>query len=139
MLSFLFYELLENPAAYRKAQEEVDSVVGEGSVTEDHMGKLPYLEACLRETLRLHPTAPAFTLQAKGDKTIGGKYVIKDKQYVTVMLTQLHRDPEVYGADSKDFRPERMEGKAFMDLPPNSWKVSSDQYLVFWLVICNID
>ncbi|KAH8621486.1 hypothetical protein IG631_23887 [Alternaria alternata] len=122
MLSFLFYELLENPAAYRKAQEEVDSVIGKGAVTVDHMGKLPYLEACLRETLRLHPTAPAFTLQAKGDQVLGGKYTIKDKQFATVMLAQLHRDPEVYGDDSKDFRPERMEGKAFTDLPPNSWK-----------------
>jgi cytochrome P450/NADPH-cytochrome P450 reductase len=83
----------------------------------------------LRETLRLHPTAPAFTLQAKGDQVLGGKYSIKDKQFTTVMLAQLHRDPEVYGADSEDFRPERMEGKAFTDLPPNSWKVSFDYYL----------
>ncbi|USP77066.1 fatty acid hydroxylase [Curvularia clavata] len=122
MLSFLFYELLENPAAYRKAQEEVDIVIGKGAVTVDHMGKLPYLEACLRETLRLHPTAPAFTLQAKGDQVIGGKYTIKDKHDVTIMLAQLHRDPEVYGADAMNFRPERMEGKAFSELPPNSWK-----------------
>lgn len=124
MLSFLFYELLENPSAYRKAQEEVDTVIGKGSVTVDHMGKLPYLEACLRETLRLHPTAPAFTLQAKGDQIIGDKYTIEDRHYVTVMLAQLHRDPEVFGLDAQDFRPERMEGKAFSDLPQNSWKVS---------------
>lgn len=127
MLSFLFYELLENPAAYRKAQEEVDTVIGKGAVTVDHMGKLPYLEACLRETLRLHPTAPAFTLQAKGDQVIGGKYTIRDKHFVTIMLAQLHRDPEVYGTDSMNSRPERMEGEAFTKLPPNSWKVSLDQ------------
>ncbi|KAJ4401361.1 hypothetical protein N0V91_008025 [Didymella pomorum] len=107
MLSFFFYELLENPAAYRKAQEEVDTVIGKSGVTVDHMGKLPYLEACL----------------AKGDQVIGGKYTIKDKHYVTVMLAQLHRDPEVYGADAQSFRPERMEGKAFSELPANSWKL----------------
>ncbi|KAF1929899.1 fatty acid hydroxylase [Didymella exigua CBS 183.55] len=122
MLSFLFYELLENPSAYRRAQEEVDTVIGKETITVDHMGKLPYLEACLRETLRLHPTAPAFTLQAKGDQVIGDRYTIKDKQHVTVILAQLHRDPEVYGTDAENFRPERMEGKAFSELPPNSWK-----------------
>lgn len=133
MLSFLFYELLENPAAYRKAQEEVDKVIGKGAVTVDHMGKLPYLEACLRETLRLHPTAPGFTLQAKGDQVIGGKYTIKDKHHVTLMLAQLHRDPEVYGVDAMNFRPERMEGKAFSELPPNAWKVSTGRYLGPWI------
>lgn len=124
MLSFLFYRLLDNPKAYRKAQDEVDRVIGKGAITIDHMGKLPYLEACLRETLRLNPTAPAFTLQAKGDQVLGGKYLIKDGSYVACMLAMMHRDPEVYGEDAEEFRPERMEGEAFTKLPPDSWKVS---------------
>ena len=124
MLSFLFYRFLDNPKAYRKAQDEVDRVIGKDPVTLDHMGKLPYLEACLRETLRLNPTAPAFSVQAKGDQVIGGKYTIKDGSSVMCMLNLLHRDPEVYGEDAEEFRPERMEGKAFSDLPPDAWKVS---------------
>lgn len=96
MLSFLFYSLLENPPAYRKLQEEIDTVIGKRDITVEDMGKLPYTEACLRETLRLYPTAPAFTLKAKGDQIVGdGKFLIKNGQYVSVLLSKLHRDPEV--------------------------------------------
>lgn len=45
MLSFAFYNLLKNPATYRKAQEEVDAVIGQGSVTVDDINKLQYLQA----------------------------------------------------------------------------------------------
>lgn len=71
-------------------------MIGKRVVTIDDMAKLPYVEACLRETLRLYPTAPAFTLAAKGDQIIGdGKYLIKDGQTVSVILSKLHRDPDV--------------------------------------------
>ncbi|KAB8218941.1 fatty acid hydroxylase [Aspergillus novoparasiticus] len=122
LLSFLFYELLESPEAYRKAQEEVDKVIGKQTITIDHMSKLPYLEACLRETLRLHPTAPGFSLEAKGDQVLNGQYNVKDKEVVNVILARLHRDPDVYGSDAEEFRPSRMLDEAFAKLPPNAWK-----------------
>ena len=96
LLSFLFYSLLENPRAYSKLQEEIDTVVGKSTVTFEHMSKLPYLEACLRETLRLYPTAPALTLVAKGDQIVAdGRYLIKDGENILLLLEKLHRDPEV--------------------------------------------
>ncbi|KAL4867453.1 hypothetical protein BDV12DRAFT_186636 [Aspergillus spectabilis] len=122
LLSFLFYELLESPEAYRKAQEEVDRVIGKETVTIDHMSKLPYLETCLRETLRLHPTAPGFSLEAKGDQVLNGQYTIKDKEVVNIILARLHCDPEVYRSDAEEFRPSRMLDEAFAKLPPNAWK-----------------
>ncbi|RYP37718.1 hypothetical protein DL766_001367 [Monosporascus sp. MC13-8B] len=45
MLSFAFYQLLKHPDAYRKAQEEVDSVVGKKKITVEHVTKLPYIAA----------------------------------------------------------------------------------------------
>jgi len=45
LLSFAFFNLLKHPAAYRKAQEEVDEVVGTGPILVEHMGKLPYIAA----------------------------------------------------------------------------------------------
>jgi cytochrome P450/NADPH-cytochrome P450 reductase len=127
-MSFLFYFLLKNPAAYQAAQKEVDEVVGRGPVTVDHMSKIPYLNACLRETLRLRPTAPAFTIQPRPDMEeestiIGGKYEIKKGQPMFAILNKIHRDPAVYGDDAEEFRPERMLDEPFSKLPPNSWKV----------------
>lgn len=53
----------------------------------------------------------------------GGKYEIKEGQPILALLSQIHRDPAVYGNDANDFRPERMLDDPFSKLPPNSWKV----------------
>lgn len=124
LLSFTFYYLLKNPETMLKAQAEIDSVIGKSPVTLEHMSKLPYIEAVLRESLRLSPTAPAFGLEVKGStpEILGGKYIIPVGSPVFALLPMVHRDPMVYGEDADEFRPERMYGQAFEDLPPNSWK-----------------
>ena len=91
------------------------------------MSKFPYIEACLRETLRLQPTAPVFVLQPRPEAaeefvTLGGKYQVKKGQGIVALLTNCHRDPAVFGADADSFRPERMLDEPFSKLPPNSWK-----------------
>ena len=123
LLSFLFYELLKNPEAYRRAQGEVDEIVGKGSITVKHVSKLRYINACLRETLRLHPTAPAFTVSPKQDEIIGGKYLVPKDTPVVCFIMAAHRDPAVYGEDAGAFKPERMLDEPYSQLPPNSWKV----------------
>lgn len=44
-LSFAFYNLLKHPEAYRKAQQEVDEVVGEGPIKVEHVAKLQFIQA----------------------------------------------------------------------------------------------
>lgn len=127
-MSFLFYYLIKNPSSYQAAQAEVDKVVGRGIITVEHMSQLPYLSACLRETLRLTPTAPAFTLQplvTNSESPIligGGKYRVQPGQAIIAILPKIHRDPAVYGEDAEEFRPERMLDEPFAQLPPNAWK-----------------
>lgn len=122
LLSFLFYLLCSHPEAYRLARDEVDSVIGTGPVSVDHMSQLPYLSACLRETLRFYPTAPVFAVHAKEDVTIGGKYAIKEGQTVAFILSKIQTDPTIYGPDAKEFKPERMLDEPFSKLPANAWK-----------------
>nr|POE47611.1 bifunctional cytochrome p450/nadph--p450 reductase [Quercus suber] len=123
-LSFLFYYLVKHPEAYRKAQEEVDRVVGKGSITVEHLTRLPYITACLRESLRLQPTAPAFTVtpQSQDGEIIGGKYFVPHDEAIFVLLPAVHRDPAVYGDDAEAFKPERMLDEHFNNLPSNAWK-----------------
>ena len=47
------------PEVQRKAQEEMDRVLGPGQLPKiAHRERLPYLEAVVKEALRWHPVAP---------------------------------------------------------------------------------
>ncbi|KAK1961598.1 cytochrome P450 [Colletotrichum sublineola] len=124
LLSFAFYFLLKDPSAMRKAREEVDAVLAEGeAMTVKHLQKLRYLDAVLKETIRLHAPAPGFHVRPlKDGEVLGGKYVVNKSDPIVIVLHQLHRDPAVWGEDADEFRPERMERDKFGNLPPNSWK-----------------
>jgi cytochrome P450/NADPH-cytochrome P450 reductase len=105
MLSFLFHYLLSTPRAYQAIRREVDEVCGSGPVELQHLSKLKYLDAALKETLRLQPTAPVWTVAPFKDEVIcDGKYLLKAEQPVGVLLHSLHRDPSVWGDDVEDFR-----------------------------------
>ncbi|KAF2210029.1 hypothetical protein CERZMDRAFT_69591 [Cercospora zeae-maydis SCOH1-5] len=125
LLSFTIYYLLKNPEALHKAQQEIDTVIGSAPVEFKHLSKLPYIEAVLRESLRLSPTAPGFTVGPKSTKepvVLGGKYVLPGDAKITILLTKSGRDPAVYGEDANEFRPERMLDENFKKLPGGAWK-----------------
>src|SRR3954447_2324766 len=77
LLSFALYALLKNPEVLARAYEEVDRVLGTDlSVlpTYAQTHQVPYISQILEETLRLWPTAPAFTRRPYADVVLGGKY-----------------------------------------------------------------
>jgi cytochrome P450 len=56
-MSALLYELGKNPEWQLKLQKEIDSVLNDRtSMSFDDLSKLPILDACMRESMRLHPT-----------------------------------------------------------------------------------
>ncbi|KAK6441580.1 hypothetical protein LTR95_002175 [Oleoguttula sp. CCFEE 5521] len=124
LLSFLWYYMLKSPEAYRKAQEEVDSVIGGRSIRFEDLNKLPWISAMLRETLRLQPTAPAFivTPNSENGAVIGAKYLVNSGEPIITPLHCLHRDPAVYGEDAEEWKPERMLDENFNKLPAAAWK-----------------
>ncbi|KAL4923303.1 bifunctional cytochrome P450/NADPH--P450 reductase [Aspergillus undulatus] len=125
MLSFALYHLMEDPDAYRKAQQEVDSVCGKTPIRFEHLSKLSYISAVLRETLRLTPPLPVFNVAPKKDEVVGGKYVIKEGELVIVLIGSSQMDPKVFGEDVGVFKPERMLDENFNRLNkefPNAWK-----------------
>ncbi|QIW94592.1 hypothetical protein AMS68_000110 [Peltaster fructicola] len=124
MLSFTIYYLLRNKDAYQKVKEEVDSVVGLDDVQLKHLRKLPYIDAVLRESSRLYPTAPAigFTPKSAQGAVVGGKYHVDRGETILASLALCHRDRAAYGDDAEEFRPERMLDENLANLPPNAWK-----------------
>ncbi|KAI3332740.1 bifunctional P-450:NADPH-P450 reductase [Ustulina deusta] len=121
-LSFAFYRLLKNPESYQKVQKEVDEVIGKGPIKVEHLSKLPYITAVLRETLRLDSPISLFGVVSLEDQLLAGRYPVAKDEPCTLFLTRGHVDPAVWGDDAHDFKPERMLDEPFSKLPKNAWK-----------------
>ncbi|KAG7943795.1 hypothetical protein I3843_15G062100 [Carya illinoinensis] len=98
--------LLNNHHALRKAQEEMEVHVGKGRlVTEEDISKLSYLQAIVKEVLRLYPPGPTTAREAIQDCTIGGYHVQKGS-LIIVNMWKIQTDPRVW-SDPLEFKPER--------------------------------
>ncbi|KAJ6363343.1 hypothetical protein OIU78_003505 [Salix suchowensis] len=99
-------ELINNPRAFKKLRDEINTVVGpDRLVKESDVPNLPYLKAVMRETLRLHPSAPLIIRECAEDCKVNGSY-IKAKTRVLVNVYAVMRDPESW-ANPDEFMPER--------------------------------
>uniref|UniRef100_A0ACD5YEU5 Uncharacterized protein n=1 Tax=Avena sativa TaxID=4498 RepID=A0ACD5YEU5_AVESA len=103
-------ELLKKPEVFAKATEELDSVIGRGRwVTEKDIPSLPYIEAIVKETMRLHPVAPMLVPRLSREDTSIGGYDIPAGTRVLVSVWSIGRDPELWDAP-EEFMPERFLG-----------------------------
>ena len=125
MLSFAIYFLLNNPHVLQKAYEEVDRVLGRdinARPTAQQVNHLVYIGQILKEALRLWPTAPAFGLYPYQNETIGGKYKLRKRTFVTVLTAMLHRDQSVWGPRAEVFDPENFAPEREAKMPPHAFK-----------------
>ncbi|KAJ0424006.1 cytochrome P450 [Aspergillus carlsbadensis] len=99
--------MLRFPDVQRKAQGEIDRVIGTGRLpTIDDREKLPYVDALVKETLRWWPIAPmGFPHTATEDITYKGYGIPKGSFLLPAVWWFLH-DPDVY-ADPEVFDPDR--------------------------------
>ncbi|MCL7044847.1 hypothetical protein MKW94_017705 [Papaver nudicaule] len=102
-LAFLVREQKIQEKLYR----EIQSVTGgKRPVKVEDISKLPYLQAVMRETLRMKPIAPmAIPHKASKDTSLMGKKVNKGT-VVMVNLYAIHHNPDVFPEPDK-FMPER--------------------------------
>lgn len=97
MLSFAFYQLLRNPHVLAQAYAEVDRVLpGDKRPDYADVAKLDVIERIFKETLRLWPTAPAFSVGPYEDTVIGGQWAMRKDRPINVMTPALHRHPAVW-------------------------------------------
>ncbi|XP_048138667.1 3,9-dihydroxypterocarpan 6A-monooxygenase-like [Rhodamnia argentea] len=99
-------ELINRPEAFRKLRDEINSVVGPTRlVRESDVPNLPYLRAVIKETLRLHPSAPIILRECGEDCSVDG-CLVEAKSRVLVNVYAIMRDPEIW-TDPDEFVPER--------------------------------
>ncbi|MCO5607552.1 hypothetical protein L7F22_061749 [Adiantum nelumboides] len=78
LLEWVFAELVLHPEVQEKLAFEIASIVGNGNVVHDSdVPKMPYLQAVVYETLRLHPPGPllSWARLAIHDVEIAGHHV----------------------------------------------------------------
>nr|AWX67430.1 flavone synthase II [Salvia miltiorrhiza] len=104
-------ELINNPSVLKKAQDEIAKVVGSERVLHESDGpKLPYLQAVIKETFRLHPPIPMLARKSISDCVVDG-YTIPSNTLLFVNLWSMGRDPKIWDCPEV-FRPERFLEKA---------------------------
>ena len=109
--------LMNRPEILRKAQEELDTHVGrERLLEESDVHKLKYLEAIVKETLRLYPAAPLLLPHESFEAcTVGGYHVPAGTQLL-VNAWAIHRDPALWERPT-EFIPDRfVNGSKEMDV-----------------------
>uniref|UniRef100_A0A803KYZ1 Cytochrome P450 76AD1-like protein n=1 Tax=Chenopodium quinoa TaxID=63459 RepID=A0A803KYZ1_CHEQI len=113
-LEWAITELLRNPKKMEKAQTELDQVFGKhGFIQESDISKLPYIQAIVKETYRLHPPAP-FLIPYKAEKVVElGKFSVPKNAHVWVNVWSIGRNPSVW-TNPLMFSPERFLDKELM-------------------------
>ncbi|XP_050226332.1 flavonoid 3'-monooxygenase CYP75B137-like [Mercurialis annua] len=122
-IEFAMAEIMNKPEVMRKAQQELDTVVGKNNIVEEsHIHQLPYLYAIMKESLRLHPALPLLVPHCPSETCDVGGYTIPKGARVFVNVWQIHRDPSVW-ENPLEFKPER-----FID---NKWDYSGSDFGYF--------
>ncbi|XP_031247698.1 3,9-dihydroxypterocarpan 6A-monooxygenase-like [Pistacia vera] len=99
-------ELINRPEVFKKLRDEIESVVGLNRlVKESDVPKLPYLQAIVKESLRLHPPGPIMFRECIADCKIKG-FDVKARTKTLVSLYAIMRDPDSWN-DPDEYLPER--------------------------------
>lgn len=115
-LASVFYYLIKNRRCLQALQDDIRTAGATGVVENRPSGlvswteaqKLPYLDACIKESFRMHPAAglPLERVVPPQGATVCGER-IAGGTIVGCSAWVLHQRPEIFGADTDVFRPER--------------------------------
>lgn len=114
-LSAIFYFLVKNPLCLQKLEQELEAHLPvrdpntfKALTSFNDAQKLPYLEACINETFRLHPAFGPIQPRVvpPAGATICGHH-LEGGTVVGCSAWVLHRNKDIFGDDVEVYRPER--------------------------------
>nr|XP_017242548.1 PREDICTED: cytochrome P450 CYP72A219-like [Daucus carota subsp. sativus] len=88
------------------ARQEVLQIIGDGKADMSHLNHLKTLTMILYEVLRLYPPVSGLVRQINKEITVGDMTLLPGMQ-ILLPINQIHRDHVIWGADAKEFNPER--------------------------------
>jgi cytochrome P450 len=115
-LAWVIERVLVEPGVPQRLEAELDAVIGDGPLQPSHLPRLEYLDAVIKETLRLRPILPVVGRKVMRELTLGG-YSLPPGVLVVPCIYLAQRRPQTY-PEPEQFRPERfLEAKA----DPYAW------------------
>lgn len=106
-LAWALYHLKQNPESWRALVTEVDAALGDARLLEDfeRARHLPFVEACINETMRLRPVAPLIFLESRHATRLGDVALASDDLVICLMRPDALDTARQ--ADARQFRPQR--------------------------------
>lgn len=112
-LASILYHLITSPEAMSKLRKEVEGAAAEGKADDNRVSwvtsqEMPYLQACIKEGLRMHPATglPLWRVVPDGGSEVCGQFFRAGNE-VGINTWVAQYDKDVWGDDAETFRPER--------------------------------
>ena len=117
-------ELMRHKEVIRTLQGELDRVIGKDRLmSEEDISNLPYLQATVKEILRLHPVVPLLIPHESTQACEVAGFYVPEKTRLLVNIWSLSMDPSSW-EEPYEFRPQRfldsdinLKGHHFQLLP----------------------
>ncbi|KAL5707795.1 hypothetical protein ACHQM5_018656 [Ranunculus cassubicifolius] len=111
-IEWAFAEVMRRPDIMNKVQDELYQVVGiNNPVEEAHLQDLPYMNAIIKETLRLHPPAPFLVPRCPSESCMVGGYLVPKGTKILINVWAIQRD-SAFWEQPFEFLPERFMGSS---------------------------
>lgn len=109
LLSWSVFLLAINTDWQEKAREEVLELFGHKNPTSDGIARLKTMNMIINETLRLYP--PVITMTRKVQMEVKlGNLALPANINIFLSVLALHHNPQIWGKDVHQFKPERFAG-----------------------------
>lgn len=113
-LQSIIYHMIRHPKTWMRARAEIEGAQEKDGqcrgqvVSIADAQRLPYLQACIKEGLRIHSPVPMGLprVAPRGGVEIGGRH-FPEGTTLSINPWALHHSKEIWGKDADEFRPER--------------------------------
>lgn len=139
LLQWLFYELHTHPSAASTLASELTNAFGPDpspsavisllrspETSKTVLSQLPYTDALIKETLRLHPPGTTARLAPPNSNTTltlpSGDSLLVDGLCLSPRSHTIHRQPSIYGPNADAFDPARWLGERGRAIPESSFR-----------------
>nr|XP_049705148.1 cytochrome P450 4V2-like isoform X2 [Helicoverpa armigera]WRX05996.1 CYP340J2 [Helicoverpa armigera] len=121
-LTYALNLLGSNPHVQDRVLKELEEVLQDknADITKDNLQNLVYLDAVVKETLRLYSAIPFIGRKVEFPVKLK-KYTLEPGTTCMLLLQSIHLDPKLWGPDVNEFKPERWLNPDTLPKHPNAY------------------